>query len=181
MVLTTNVSGSLKEYTYDKGAVIEAPQAPALEDGFIFKGWTTDLENIDDLYDFSKPLTSDKVLYAVIIAVQPDYDPNDNNHLIQFKYNLKTVPMSYSFVRHMDKASFPEPADVKGYEFDAWYTDISFTELVNIDLPITKESTYFGKYVSNEVDDVTIYLDCGSGSIDGSKLLTKTVPKGTTF
>ena len=181
VVLTTNVSGSLKEYTYDKGAVIEAPQAPALEDGFIFKGWTTDLENIDDLYDFSKPLTSDKVLYAVIIAVQPDYDPNDNNHLIQFKYNLKTVPMSYSFVRHMDKASFPEPADVKGYEFDAWYTDRSFTELVNLNLPIMEKTTFYGKYVSNVVNNNTIYIDCGLGSVDGSKLLTKTVQSGTTF
>lgn len=169
VVLTTNVSGSLKEYTYDRGEIIEAPEAPVLDDGFIFKGWTTDLQNIDVLFDFSKPLNEDVVIYAVIIAI-PGPNPDEVKHIVEFKFNVDFVQMCFVEVDHGSVATFPHvDEEVNDYNFKGWYTDQTYTERFNPLVPIRSDTVVFGLYEKEIINVYSVKFVCEQGLIDGER------------
>lgn len=179
--MTVNVSGDVNEQEYTKGEIISELPSPELREGFAFRGWTTDPNNTTDLFDFTQPLTEDTTLYAIIVIVPPGFSEGAAEHIVQFKYNINSVMPSYVLVNHLCGVIMPQINDVEGYVFDSWYVNSSYTEQANVDVPITADTVFYGKYTPIGDSVVKVFLDCGNGTIDGRSLVVITADKGSTY
>ena len=181
VTLTTDISGDISKHKYSKGEVISEPPVPKLEDGLAFRGWTTNPNDLSDTFDFTQPLTEDLILYAIVVVVPPEFNYGAAEHIVQFKYNVETVEMSYVLVNHLQSVASPQIKNIDGYVFDSWYVDSGYIERANINVPITSDVVFYGKYDPIGKDVVKIFLDCDKGAIDGKGQITLTVDKGTTY
>ena len=64
------------------------------------------------------------------------------------------------------KATRPSTNPIKtGYTFDNWYTDKAFASAWNFDTPITKDTTLYAKWASDE-QTLSFVANRGTGSME---------------
>ncbi len=128
------------------GEKVKQPSDPIVPEGYTFMGWYSNMNDLGTEFDFTKPVTGNITLYAVIAQVPDGFMPAQTDHIIQFKYNIDGPAMDYSIVPYDHAAPFPEPADVPGYDFIGWFTDTTYSEKFNEELPIRSDTVVYGYY-----------------------------------
>jgi uncharacterized repeat protein (TIGR02543 family) len=154
--------GKCKDFVkVGKGAIINEPEYPGPDIDSIITGWYTD-KKLTHKYDFSKPVTSDIILYA-------KYEPCV---FITFYYNTSFTSGCYKsfYSRKNDKIKRPADSELNGYKFDGWYLDPACTKPFDFDTKVTSELDLYAKWTKAEdaAEDPGSSKDPGKGG-DTSK------------
>ena len=120
------------------GDTVSAPTDPIANDGYVFAGWFTDSNGVNE-YEFTSQITQSIILYA--------------------KWTLQRFNISYVMNEGTDTGDNPSsytidtafvlnaPADVEGYEFEGWFYDAAFTnKATQVIQGTTGDKTFYGKW-----------------------------------
>ena len=117
------------------GGIPAEPSEPSA-DGYTFDGWYAEPE-CSNLYDFSKPVTEDTIVYAKFVK-----DP-----VVTFDVlGHGTAPASQT-VRYGETAEVPEDPAEEGYYFVSWFTDSACTVQYDFSDPVTADMTLYAKWL----------------------------------
>ena len=120
------------------GDTVSAPTDPIANDGYVFAGWFTDSNGVNE-YEFTSQITQSIILYAkwtlqrfnISYVMNEGTDTGDNpgSYTIDTSFALKA------------------PADIEGYEFEGWFYDAAFTnKATQVILGTTGDKTFYGKW-----------------------------------
>ncbi|MBR4785621.1 MAG: InlB B-repeat-containing protein [Fibrobacter sp.] len=120
------------------GDTVSAPTDPIANDGYVFAGWFTDSNGVNE-YEFTSQITQSIILYAkwtlqrfnISYVMNEGTDTGDNpgSYTIDTSFALKA------------------PADIEGYEFEGWFYDAAFTNKATQVIPgTTGDKTFYGKW-----------------------------------
>ena len=159
--------GSLVDsQTVAEGDTATKPQDPVRE-GYVFTGWYTD-SGCTELFDFSTPITKNITLYAGWREAEEEddggeeIDPNDPNNptgptepeagnvYVQFDSNGGVPLFASSQVKEGSSISAPSTPERAGYSFGGWYSDIGFAKKVNFPYTVTKNTTFYAKWIAED-------------------------------
>lgn len=159
--------GSLVDsQTVAEGDTATKPQDPVRE-GYVFTGWYTD-SGCTELFDFSTPITKNITLYAGWREAEEEddggeeIDPNDPNNptgptepeagnvYVQFDSNGGVPLFASSQVKKGSSVSAPNTPERAGYSFGGWYSDIGFAKKVNFPYTVTKNTTFYAKWIAED-------------------------------
>ena len=160
--------GSLVDsQTVAEGDTATKPQDPVRE-GYVFTGWYTD-SGCTELFDFSTPITKNITLYAGWREAEEEdddggeeIDPNDPNNptgptepeagnvYVQFDSNGGVPLFASSQVKEGSSVSAPNTPERAGYSFGGWYSDIGFAKKVNFPYTVTKNTTFYAKWIAED-------------------------------
>ncbi len=125
-----------------EGNVVEKPIDPVYE-GYIFKGWYTN-SLYTTPFDFNTPITFDLILYAK--WEEEPLDPNVKAYTVLFITDCDTQ-LEKKQIQEGKKLPTPASLVKEGYTFAGWYTDSSFQEAYNFDLPVYEDITLYAKWI----------------------------------
>lgn len=141
--------GSLVDsQTVSSGAVATRPADPKKE-GYVFRNWYTD-PACTNVYNFSKPVTGDTILYAGWYKVERVVSFNTNGGTQVYAQRLPDG----------QKAFYMESTR-EGYQFLGWYTDAQCTSEYDFDTLVTNSFTLYAKWVQQEM---TVTFNSQGGS-----------------
>ena len=120
------------------GDTVSAPTDPIANDGYVFAGWFTDSNGVNE-YEFTSQITQSIILYAkwtlqrfnISYVMNEGTDTGDNpgSYTIDTSFALKA------------------PADIEGYEFEGWFYDAAFTnKATQVIQGTTGDKTFYGKW-----------------------------------
>ena len=112
----SNGGSNVENQKVERGKTAEKPKNPTKSTGnaIYFGEWYSD-PDLETLFDFSTPITSDLVLYAKWLSIPL------GSYLVTFDSNSETV-IQNQIVKGGEKASEPEENLLKnGYAFSHWY------------------------------------------------------------
>ena len=134
----------------------------------MFTGWYTD-SGCTELFDFSTPITKNITLYAGWREAEEEdddggeeIDPNDPNNptgptepeagnvYVQFDSNGGVPLFASSQVKEGSSISAPSTPERAGYSFGGWYSDIGFAKKVNFPYTVTKNTTFYAKWIAED-------------------------------
>lgn len=121
--------------TVKEGNSVGEPENP-VKDGYQFDGWYTDV-NCTDKYDFNTVVSADLTLYAKWLA----------KYTVSFATDGGSTVESQTVVTG-NKATKPTSTPTKkGYNFDGWYTDNTYTTEFDFENTIiTDNTTIYAKF-----------------------------------
>ena len=173
------------EYTitfYADGDVVDAietagnetlilPAAPN-KDGHSFEGWFFDSgtwkNELTETTYADKPLTEDVGVYAYYKKTEdPDPEP-PQKYTVQFNTDGGTAvnAMTVSVIEQSPSTTR------KGYTFDGWYTENTFTNKVTFPYEVMKAQTLYAKWKQNGPEEIVFSVD-GNGVLTGVSGLTQ--------
>ena len=158
MSFDTNGGSEIKAVTVKNGETVSAPAEPTRA-GFTFRGWYTDKLFLNK-YDFSKPVTSDTILFA-------KWD--QNIYSVTFDLRFGNIGGSEeSIVKRVVEGSLVErPAtdpQKDGYTFMGWYKDGAITQPWDFAKDtVTKTTTLYAGWEINS--DGTFYENIGGNEL----------------
>ena len=120
------------------GDTVSAPTDPIANDGYVFAGWFTDSNGVNE-YEFTSQITQSIILYAkwtlqrfnisYVMNEGADTGDNPSSYTIDTSFALKA------------------PADIEGYEFEGWFYDAAFTnKATQVIQGTTGDKTFYGKW-----------------------------------
>ena len=120
------------------GDTVSAPTDPIANDGYVFAGWFTDSNGVNE-YEFTSQITQSIILYAkwtlqrfnisYVMNEGTDTGDNPSSYTIDTSFALKA------------------PADIEGYEFEGWFYDAAFTnKATQVIQGTTGDKTFYGKW-----------------------------------
>ena len=118
-----------------------------------FEGWYTDAAYTKK-FDFSKPVTSDIVLYAKY------KEEKKETYTIKYDSNGGTTVAEQKVLKG-DKITKPVDPTRKGYTFKGWYKDNNYKEEFKFDTPATQNLTLYAKWEANKY---TVKFDANGGT-----------------
>nr|WP_249310476.1 InlB B-repeat-containing protein [Bacillus sp. FJAT-49736] len=148
------------------GEMATEPTNPQRE-GYNFKGWYKD-SDLTTAWDFTADqVTNETTLYAKWEkqTYTVHFDTNGGN------------PVENESAKYQAKATKPENPIRAGYSFAGWYTDNTFQSEYNFDQEITKDTTLYAKWLSNNATLTSLSL---SGNIVLSPAFDPTIEHYTT-
>ncbi len=149
----TNPSSAPTSYTVDSYPKLPTPT----KTNQTFAGWYSDSALTNKVEKITWPTTGDQVLYAKWTS-----DEYLINYVLNGGANPSSAPTSYS---SGNSVTLPTPTR-KGYSFQGWYTESTFTNRVtSISASSTGNKTFYAKwkeivyYINYEVDDGVLPSD----------------------
>ena len=147
------------------------PAAPN-KDGHSFEGWFFDSgtwkNELTETTYADKPLTEDVGVYAYYKKTEdPDPEP-PQKYTVQFDTDGGTAvnAMTVSVIEQSPSTTR------KGYTFDGWYIENTFTNKVTFPYKVTKEQTLYAKWEQNGPEEIVFSVD-GNGVLTGVSGLTQ--------
>ena len=136
----TNGGDKIESQTVQHGKTSTEPVPPTYGDKG-FEGWYAD-SKFETVFDFTKPITKDTVVYAKW-RIQ--------KYKVQFETNGGSKVDSQS-VEEGKKSTKPTDPTYPAKEFKGWYKTNEFIEEFNFDQPITEDITLYAKWRSKILD-----------------------------
>ena len=147
------------------------PAAPN-KDGHSFEGWFFDSgtwkNELTETTYADKPLTEDVGVYAYYKKTEdPDPEP-PQKYTVQFNTDGGTAvnAMTVSVIEQSPSTTR------KGYTFDGWYTENTFTNKVTFPYEVMKAQTLYAKWKQNGPEEIVFSVD-GNGVLTGVSGLTQ--------
>lgn len=147
------------------------PAAPN-KDGHSFEGWFFDSgtwkNELTETTYADKPLTEDVGVYAYYKKTEdPDPEP-PQKYTVQFDTDGGTAvnAMTVSVIEQSPSTTR------KGYTFDGWYTENTFTNKVTFPYEVMKAQTLYAKWKQNGPEEIVFSVD-GNGVLTGVSGLTQ--------
>ena len=120
------------------GDTVSAPTDPIANDGYVFAGWFTDSNGVNE-YEFTSQITQSIILYAkwtlqrfnisYVMNEGTDTGDNPSSYTIDTSFALKA------------------PTDIEGYVFEGWFYDAAFTnKATQVILGSTGDKTFYAKW-----------------------------------
>ena len=151
--------------------ILILPAAPN-KDGHSFEGWFFDSgtwkNELTETTYADKPLTEDVGVYAYYKKTEdPDPEP-PQKYTVQFDTNGGTAvnAMTVSVIEQSPSTTR------KGYTFDGWYTENTFTNKVTFPYEVMKAQTLYAKWKQNGPEEIVFSVD-GNGVLTGVSGLTQ--------
>ncbi|WP_415674392.1 InlB B-repeat-containing protein, partial [Vagococcus fessus] len=136
----TNGGDKIESQTVQHGKTSTEPVPPTYGDKG-FEGWYAD-SKFETVFDFTKPITKDTVVYAKW-RIQ--------KYKVQFDTNGGSKVDSQS-VEEGKKSTKPTDPTYPAKEFKGWYKTNEFIEEFDFDQPITEDITLYAKWRSKILD-----------------------------
>ena len=136
------------------------PTKPAdpTKEGFIFKGWFTSQEFIDE-FDFTQPIKTGKTTYAKW--------SEDDASLVFVSNGGSSVATQN--LKYWTNTTEPEDPTKEGFTFGGWYTDdTTFNNKFTFGEPIKLGNTVYAKWVENP--SVMEYITNGGSEVPAENL-----------
>lgn len=147
------------------------PAAPN-KDGHSFEGWFFDSgtwkNELTETTYADKPLTEDVGVYAYYKKTEdPDPEP-PQKYTVQFNTDggAAVNAMTVSVIEQSPSTTR------KGYTFDGWYTENTFTNKVTFPYEVMKAQTLYAKWKQNGPEEIVFSVD-GNGVLTGVSGLTQ--------
>ena len=121
------------------GEKVDKPENPTRE-GYIFDNWYSDPQLVE-LFDFSKEITEDKIIYAN--WVNTAYD-------VVFKYNDGTTNDTKISVATGSTIQKPTDPTRNGYAFGGWYKDAALTSAFDFATTVNSKISLFAKWTKTD-------------------------------
>ncbi len=144
--LTFEMNGHGEQIQEQKINENECPYLPLtpIDDGWKFVGWYAD-ESLNEEFDFNKPLTSNKTVYA-------KWEEVDVYYLVRFDRNGKSsqnkVPADQEYFEKNSKAVKPEDMSANYYRFMGWsLTADGSSGIYNFDTILTGSITLYAQWL----------------------------------
>ena len=151
--------------------ILILPAAPN-KDGHSFEGWFFDSgtwkNELTETTYADKPLTEDVGVYAYYKKTEdPDPEP-PQKYTVQFNTDGGTAvnAMTVSVIEQSPSTTR------KGYTFDGWYTENTFTNKVTFPYEVMKAQTLYAKWKQNGPEEIVFSVD-GNGVLTGVSGLTQ--------
>jgi|GEM_PF-1149734 len=144
----SNGGSNTPSQTISSGGLVTKPTDPT-KTGYAFRNWYTD-PACTNVYNFSKPVTSDMILYAGWYKVERVVTFNSNGGSLVDSQRLANGETAY----YMESTK-------QGYTFLGWYTDEQLTNEYDFDTPVTNSITLYAKWIQQEM---TVTFDSMGGS-----------------
>jgi len=129
----------------------------------VFAGWYED-DAYANKYDFNSLVSSNKTLYGKWVDATDEVE-----YLVVFDSNGGSAVASET-VSYGDKVTKPVDPTKGGKVFAGWYSDDSFSNKYNFELPVTDDLTLYAKWVDSEAEiSYVIFFNKNipSGAVDG--------------
>ncbi|MDR1795175.1 MAG: InlB B-repeat-containing protein [Erysipelotrichaceae bacterium] len=129
----------------------------------VFAGWYED-DAYANKYDFNSLVSSNKTLYGKWVDATDEVE-----YLVVFDSNGGSAVAS-EMVSYGDKVTKPVDPTKGGKVFAGWYSDDSFSNKYNFELPVTDDLTLYAKWVDSEAEiSYVIFFNKNipSGAVDG--------------
>ena len=146
--------------------------AASNKDGHSFEGWFFDSgtwkNELTETTYADKPLTEDVGVYAYYKKTEdPDPEP-PQKYTVQFNTDGGTAvnAMTVSVIEQSPSTTR------KGYTFDGWYTENTFTNKVTFPYEVMKAQTLYAKWKQNGPEEIVFSVD-GNGVLTGVSGLTQ--------
>ena len=121
------------------GDTVAAPTDPIADTGYVFDGWFTDAEGVNQ-YQFAAQIHESIILYAkwVLDTFTVAYEMNGVS-------SAGENPVSYTI--ETPTFALAAPADVDGYVFEGWFYDSNFTSPASqVIQGTTGDKTFYAKW-----------------------------------
>ncbi len=121
------------------GDTVAAPTDPIADTGYVFDGWFTDAEGVNQ-YQFAAQIHESIILYAkwVLDTFTVAYEMNGVS-------NAGENPVFYTI--ETPTFALAAPADSEGYVFEGWFYDANFTQPASqVILGSTGDKTFYAKW-----------------------------------
>jgi uncharacterized repeat protein (TIGR02543 family) len=142
--ITPQTAESYKDsYTNSVTFTLKEPKTP-IKEGYFFDGWYTDAK-FNDTIRFNHKITKDTILHAKWIKIpiatfETNFETKIEPQEAKIKKNSYSGSVSFTFEQ-------PKTLINEGYIFEGWYTDTKYTNLYRFDRSITKDTTFYAKWI----------------------------------
>ncbi len=124
---------------YEQTTVVEGTLVdkfvPSIHSRHIFEGWYVDAK-CTTKFDFTKPITTDLVLYGKWVALYYVTFVIDDNK----EHNAVVAATVGNTISEIT------PPTREGYDFDGWFTDKEFKNKFDFNTPLTQDYTLYAKW-----------------------------------
>ena len=135
ITFNTNGGSSVNSQTINSGKTASKPSNPNRA-GYTFDGWYSDAA-LTMTYNFSSKVTDSITLYAKWTL--------NVTHIITFNSNGGSSVASQT-VDSGGTVKKPSNPTLRGYSFDAWYSDAALKNKYNFSTPVTADITLYSKW-----------------------------------
>ncbi|MDE7161737.1 MAG: InlB B-repeat-containing protein, partial [Anaeroplasmataceae bacterium] len=152
---------AVQDVIVNKWQALTEPTDP-VRDGYIFKGWFTDLTSTT-AFDFTTKIVDEITLYAK--WEEKPVDPSLPVFTIQYNsQGGSNIPDKQ--VNEGQKVAAPDEPVRDGYIFKGWYDDVDYITKHDFSQPVTKNYTLHAKwaekpliinFVGAEIEDIEVY------------------------
>ncbi|MBQ7096461.1 MAG: InlB B-repeat-containing protein [Clostridia bacterium] len=151
----TKGGNDISDVTVNEGEVLTKPDNPSRK-GYSFKGWYRD-EDLNEEYDFSRPVTESFTLYAKWQKKQSTGGSGGSGRVISYTVSFVTDDGAETTqIKVIRNSVLPKPDDPTkdGYVFEGWHTDEAFENPYNFANPVTSSFTLYAKWRKTGVADI---------------------------
>ena len=170
--ITFYIDGSASDAIQTSGnETLTLPSAPN-KDNYTFEGWFFDngtwKKELTETTYADKPLTTDVSVFAYYKKTEATDPEPPQKYTVQFDTDGGTAvnAMTVSVIEQSPSTTR------KGYTFDGWYTENTFTNKVTFPYEVMKAQTLYAKWKQNGPEEIVFSVD-GNGVLTGVSGLTQ--------